>query len=66
MEVKTVQEIFLILDIATLVHALFMETGQPGLNGANVAGHVQMEQDLASELAATLFHSSVAKIVLEN
>ena len=66
MEVKTVQEIFLILDIATLVHALFMETGQPGLNGANVARHVQMEQDLASERAATLFHSSVAKIVLEN
>lgn len=66
MEVKTVQEIFLILDIVTLVYALFMETGQPGLNGATVARHVQMEQDLATELAATLFHSLVAKIVLEN
>lgn len=66
MEVKTVQEMFLISDNVTLVHALFMEIGQPGLNGVTVARHVQMEQDLATELAATLFHSLVAKIVLEN
>ena len=65
MEVKTVQEIFLILDNVTLVHVLFMETGQPGLNGVTVARHVQMGQDLATGLAATLFHSLVAKIVLE-
>jgi len=42
-----------------------METGQPGLNGVTVARHVQMEQDLATELATAQFHSLVAEIVLE-
>ena len=42
-----------------------METGQPGLTGVTVARHVQMAQDLVTELAATLFHSLVEEIVLE-
>lgn len=65
MEVKTVQEILLILNIVTLVHVLCMETGQNGHNGVTVARHAQMGQDLATELAVVPFHSLGAEIVLE-
>ena len=65
MEVRTVQEIFLNLGTVTLVLVLSMESGQPGHNGVTVARHVQMGQELATELAAIPFHSLGAEIVQE-
>lgn len=65
MVVKTAQEIFLNFGPVTLVLAPSMETGHPGLNGVIAARHVQMGQDLATELAVVPFHSLVEETVLD-
>ena len=64
MVVKTVQEILLISDNVTIVHVLSMANGQHGHFGVSVARPVLMGQNLATELAVTLFQSLGVDTVL--